>query len=87
MREKKVVKLENFNCFESDNKVCVESFYNFAPSKVLNNSKGIRNATFPTNYEDRTEHELNISKVGIESVEGIAYFKQYFPKMQRWPNQ
>ena len=82
MREKKVVKLEDFNCFESENKVCVESFYNFAPSKVLNNSKGIKNATFPTNYEDRTENELNISAVGIKSVEGVAYFKQYFPKMK-----
>lgn len=79
---KKVVKLERFDCFNDGNEICVEKFYNFKPNKILNNSKGVKNATFPTNYEDKTEQPLNISATGLKTIQGIAFFKQYFPKMK-----
>lgn len=77
MRKKKVVEIKKFNNFCEVNNVLTKSFYNFLPSETLNNSKGVGVATFPLNLNDKTEAELNITDAKLESVEGVAYFKQY----------
>ena len=83
MREKKVVEIKNFDNFnESEKGVKVKRFYNYLPTTNLNNSKGVKVATFPLNMTDRTEKELNIASAGIEKVDGVAYFKQYFSRTE-----
>ena len=87
MREKKVVEIKNFDNFnESEKGVKVKRFYNYLPTTNLNNSKGVKVATFPLNMTDRTEKELNIASAGIEKVDGVAYFKQYFSRTERSSN-
>lgn len=75
MRKKKVVEIKEFN---NDNVALVKGFYNYNPSKILKNSHGVKNATFPKNAKNLTERELNISATGIEKVKGVAYFKQFY---------
>ncbi|MBQ8615152.1 MAG: hypothetical protein IJ415_01125 [Clostridia bacterium] len=78
MREKKVIEIDKFNNFNnSSSNIKAKSFYNFFPTQTLHNSKGITVATFPLNLTDKTESELNIVGAGLESVDGVAYFKQY----------
>jgi len=74
---KKRISLKNFNNFNS-NSVQVDKFYNYLPSKSLKNSVGVKCATFPINETSEEEYSLNFTASGIEKVNGIAYFKQYF---------
>lgn len=79
MKNKKVVEIKNFDNFDKDaNSVNTQIFYNYKPAKELKNSLGVVNAKFPLNVTNTSEAELNISVKGINKVEGIAYFKQYF---------
>ncbi len=79
MKNKKVVEIKNFDNFNKDaNSVNAQIFYNYKPAKELKNSLGVVNAKFPLNNTNTSEAELNISVKGINKVEGIAYFKQYF---------
>ena len=84
MRNKKVVEIDSFNGFYgSKNGVKVESFYNFLPTESLNNSKGVAIATFPTSLTNKKVKPLAIQTAGIEKVDGLVYFKQYFPQNGR----
>lgn len=87
MREKKVVEIKTFNNFDENNNVKTKMFYNYLPNSSLNNSKGIVNATFPKNRTNKTEKPLKIAETGITSVEGIAFFKQYFPLSESITNR
>jgi len=79
MRTKKRVEIKNFNNFNSNsNEVYAEKFYNYLPTNKLNNSVGIKSASFPYSATDPEEYELNLQSKNVQSVEGIAYFKQYF---------
>lgn len=80
MKVKKSIDIEHFNNFNLDNNISVNKFYNYKPGSKLKNSKGVDIAKFPLNFTDLEESPLNISEAGVNSVEGIAYFKQYFPK-------
>ena len=81
MRNKKIVEIKRFDNFDKNSiNILTEKFYNYLPSNKLENSKGIRVAMFPMNVTDKTERELNIATAGITSIEGLAYFKQYFSK-------
>lgn len=83
MREKKVVEIKKFDNFNStNNEVKTKTFYNYSPSNNLKNSKGFEIATFPQNLTNKTERELNIASAGITSVDGVAYFKQYFSRTE-----
>lgn len=79
MRNKRVVELKCFDNFKKE-EIQTKSFYNYFPSKVLKNTHGIQNALFPKNPTNATLNELNISGAGISKIEGVGYFKQYFPK-------
>lgn len=80
MKSKKTVEIKRFDNFSNKySDVAVENFYNYAPSSKLQNSIGVKVANFPLNYTSKYEDELDIASTGINSVEGIAYFKQYFP--------
>lgn len=87
MRNKKVVEINRFDNFNTDNAIVAKKFYNYLPSNELQNSHGVVNAMFPLNYEDTSEAELNITKKGITKVEGIAFFKQYFSTSGRTVNR
>ena len=79
MRTKKRVEIKNFNNFDNNsNDVCAEKFYNYLPTNKLNNSIGVKSASFPYSATDPEEYELNLQSKNVQSVEGIAYFKQYF---------
>ena len=81
MRTKKTVEIKRFDNFDKNsNEILTEKFYNYKPTNQLSNSKGVTVAKFPRNATNKQESELNISSTGITSVEGIAYFKQYFSK-------
>ena len=81
MRNKKVVEIKDFSNFNDKNEgVKVKRFYNYLPTSTLKNSKGVKIATFPQNMTDLTEKPLNLADSGIEKVEGIAYFKQYYSR-------
>jgi len=79
MKSKKRVELKLFNNFnENSDNILTERFYNYLPTTKLNNSVGIKNATFPLNITSTEQYELNLKSSNIQSAEGIAYFKQYF---------
>ena len=81
MKQKKLVEVNRFDNFNNDSAgIVVEKFYNYYPSNKLKNSSGIDVALFPKNKTNLSTKELNIAKAGIESIEGIAYFKQYFSR-------
>lgn len=81
MKNIKRVKISRFNNQNmASNSIVVKNFYNFLPTEQLNNSMGVKIASFPKTAEDTIEMELNISGAGISSVDGVAYFKQYFPE-------
>ncbi len=82
MRTKKVIKINSFDNFNDNEKIKTKMFYNYLPTHQLNNSSGVKNAMFPKNSTNTSEQELSISDVGITSVEGIGYFKQYFESNQ-----
>lgn len=80
MRTKKRVEITRFNNFETNsNEISTESFYNYKPTRVLNNSSGIIEAVFPFNATSSNNYTLDISAKQMGKVEGIAYFKQFFP--------
>lgn len=80
MKQKKRVEIKKFNNFDyNSNNVSVEKFYNFYPTNILKQGCGIKNATFPFSKTDKTEYEIDIAAANLNSVDGIAYFKQYFP--------
>ena len=82
MRNKKVVEISEFNNFskETTNKIVTKKFYNYFPTKTLNNSKGIEVALFQKNVTNKTEKELKISDTTMTKVESLSYFKQYQSK-------
>lgn len=80
MRAKQRVEIKKFNNFDiNSNEILTENFYNYKPTKILSNCSGIKTASFPINAESEIEYELDIAGAGIEQVNGIAYFKQFFP--------
>lgn len=80
MKTKKRVEIDSFDNFNSkENGIKVEQFYNYLPGKTLKDSYGVNVALFPKNKNSNIYKELNISSAGLESVEGVAYFKQFFP--------
>lgn len=74
MRTKKSIELNDF----SPSKLVSEMFYNYNPSVELKNTMGVNVAKFPILSGMPNTLELNIAGLEVESVEGIAYFKQYF---------
>ena len=82
MKEKKQIEINNFNNFNTSNKINTEKFYNFLPIENLNSSLGVDAAKFPKTYDDLTEVELGIDDLNINSVCGVTYFKMYFPTSQ-----
>lgn len=80
MSVKKRLEISKFNNFDANsNLVKADKFYNYLPTEQLNNSMGVKVATFPKMENDLTEEPLNFAGAGITSIEGVAYFKQYFP--------
>ena len=80
MKEKKSVSITRFDSFDKNSsQIQTQTFYNYLPLTRLHNSKGVNNAMFPKNPNNKTEKALNIASAGITSVEGISYFKQYHP--------
>ncbi len=82
MKEKKRIEIDDFNNFNSLDKIYTEKFYNFLPTNKLHSSQGIATAKFPKMYTDLTEEELGIDDLDINSVCGVSYFKMYFPDSQ-----
>lgn len=82
MRNKKSVVINRFDNFSNSNDVKIDSFYNYLPKKKLLNSFGIETATFPKLKNNLNEESLKISNLNLDSVDGVAYFKQYFPSNQ-----
>ncbi len=78
MRNKKIVKINRFDNFTTENEIKTKTFYNYLPTNKLSTTHGVKVATFPKNTTNKTESELNISDVGISTVKGIGYFKQFF---------
>ncbi len=80
MKTKKRVEIVNFDNFDSKSSaVKVDQFYNYYPGKLLKNSYGVDVAKFPKNASSNVYKELNIASAGFESVDGVSYFKQFFP--------
>ncbi len=81
VRVKKTIHIDKFdNTLNSNAKVRCQSFYNYAPSKKLNNSYGIRRAKFPALRTDLHEVEIDTSTGKFEKLKGVSYIKQYFPQ-------
>lgn len=80
MRIKKSIEIKCFDNFNDTNEIETEKFYNYSANSKLKNSLGVVNATFPLNSKSTTYSELKIKDSGITGVEGLAYFKQFFPK-------
>lgn len=77
MRAKKVVEIKKFNNFNYSNEIKAYNYYNFLPTTNLKNTHGISIATLPKSSDDLSEQQLNISNLGVERIDGVAYFKQY----------
>lgn len=80
MRTKKRIAIENFANFKKETNASVEQFYNYQPTKVLSNSWGVKEASFPKWLNDSTEYTLNIEGSDLTKINGVTYFKQYFPR-------
>lgn len=80
MKTKKRIAIENFANFKKETNASVEMFYNYQPTKILSNSCGIKEAAFPNSLTDPTEYTLNVSSANINKINGVTYFKQYFPR-------
>ena len=81
MRAKQRVEIKKFNNLNiNSNEVLSEAFYNYKVGKALTNSSGVKVASFPINSTSSEQYQLKIAEAGIEKVDGIAYFKQYFPE-------
>jgi len=79
MKEKKSVQIDGFDNFGGkQNSFIVDKFYNVCPGKKLTASNGVGVAKFPQNLTNANEYELNLTAAGIENVQGVTYFKQYF---------
>ena len=78
MKTRQRIELKKFNNFEESSNIQVKQFYNYLPTTKLKNSSGIKEASFFCNYETEEEYHLNLKDAGIEKIEGLAYFKQYF---------
>lgn len=72
MRKKCTIEINDFGGLDS-------SSYNVISGEKLIGSKGIIEATFPKNEIDHEGIKLNIEGAGISSIDGLAYFKQYYP--------
>lgn len=84
MRNKKSVEIKRFDNFtQNSNEIQATKFYNYFPSVKLLNSCGVNSALFPKNKTNKTEKELKIDEAGITKIEGISFFKQYFPNSKR----
>ena len=75
MSVKRTIKINRFDNQESR---LANSYYNFLPTEVLDNSMGVEEATFPYNTSGGSEYKLDFNTNSIESVKGVNYFKQYF---------
>ncbi len=81
MREKKVVEISNFANFNKTSKdVLTQTFYNYQPARTLKNCHGIGVAMFPKSETNKEERELELNTLGLTSIDGLAYFKQYQSK-------
>lgn len=80
MKTKKRIVIEGFNNFKKETQVSVDKFYNYQPTKILSNSFGIKEASFPNSATDSTEYTLNIEDAELSKIKGVTYFKQYFPR-------
>lgn len=80
MRTLHKIEIKHFNNFNNDALVQTKSFYNFLPTTKLNNSMGIDDAKFPLMESSSTETVLDLT--GINQVNGVTTFKQYFPNTQ-----
>lgn len=78
MRTKKRIEIERFNNFVKDSNLMAEKFYNYYPTKVLSNSLGVKEASFPNSLTDSTEYNIDFSTAELNKVKGVQYFKQYF---------
>lgn len=85
MRVKKSIKIDNFYNF-SEKGVQVDEFYNFKAGKKLTSSIGVSVAQFPTHLNTNETQPLNISGSDIESVDGVAYFRQEVPELEQATN-
>ena len=72
MRKKCTIEINDFGSFDSEN-------YNVNSKHKLLGSKGVIEATFPKNEIDLEGIKLNIEGAGISTIDGLAYFKQYYP--------
>ena len=80
MKTKKRIVIESFDNFKKETSISVDKFYNYKPTKILSNSFGVKEASFPKSLTDLTEYNLNINGAGLNKVKGVTYFKQYFPR-------
>ena len=85
MRVKKSIKIDNFYNF-SEKGVQVDEFYNFKVDKKLTSSIGVSVAKFPTHLNTNETQSLNIGDGDIESVDGVAYFRQEVPELEQATN-
>jgi len=84
MRTKKSVEIKRFDNFDKNStEIQTTKFYNYFPNSKLNNACGIVSAMFPKNKTNKTEKELKIDSAGITNIQGLAFFKQYFPNSKR----
>lgn len=78
MNKKQHVLIDKFDNFEPKSKdVICEKFYNLNPFNSLKSSHGFEVAKFKSLPDSDSEYELDYT--GIGKVNGISYFKQYFP--------
>ena len=85
MKVKKSIKIDNFYNF-SEKGVQVDEFYNLKADKKLTSSIGVAIAKFPTDLNTNEMQSLNISSADIESVDGVAYFRQEVPELEQATN-
>ncbi|MBR6779077.1 MAG: hypothetical protein IKM43_02915 [Clostridia bacterium] len=81
MSIKKSVEIKKFNNFSNQNIVAVDKFYNCLPTdNKLLNCMGVGVAKLPYDVDDMTLYPLNTDKLNLESIDGVAYFKQFYKK-------
>lgn len=78
MINKKRIEIARFDNFKDKSNVITQRVYNFFATDKLKNSKGIELAKFPYSAIHPEEYSLNLDSFSATSINGVAFFKQFF---------
>ncbi len=78
MKQKKRLEITRFDNENKTDQVCFEKFYNYLPTDELQNSVGVKIATFPYSYDTELSYAVSLPE-GVTKFNSLAVFRQHFP--------